>query len=71
MIRPEIDIRKPDPAVCMVRDCDRKALYRSAATQGRNKGGRGYCSKHKAYATMHPPSMEKAWLNIARRLSEL
>lgn len=32
---------KPDPTLCMVSDCERKALY------GTRQSTRGYCGKHK------------------------
>lgn len=38
-------IQKPDPAVCMVIGCEKKALYRSGS-----RAQRGYCALHRSYA---------------------
>ena len=42
-----ITTSRKDPALCMVTDCHRKALYRG----GRSATSRGYCAQHKAFAT--------------------
>jgi hypothetical protein len=40
-----ISKHKADPALCMVTECPRKALYRA-----NKKSKRGYCSEHKDLA---------------------
>lgn len=51
-----VSTRKEDPAICMVIGCERKAIYRNAATNTdrKSKGAttlqRGYCFAHKSHA---------------------
>ena len=55
----ELD-RTGDPAICMVRGCSRKAIYRNASTSrlrkylGSTGIQRGYCSQHRDLARESP-----------------
>lgn len=44
-----------DPAVCLVVDCGKAALYRNP----RGSSQRGYCSRHKALAMMAPDFLDE------------
>jgi hypothetical protein len=56
---------RKSPDLCMVTECERKALYRCPSTRGR--GGRGYCAAHKALAVTKSRDVSYAELSESSR----
>ena len=62
-----IDTRKPDRTLCLVTDCGKKGLYRSARSKA------GYCSIHKHLAVARVVAdgdSHRAWFDTREDLPE-